>query len=285
MGRKKDISEEKYKMIQDMIKHFEKQQQRGEKIRSVNRKVAALLKVSEPTVCKIHKAMARGEKWQANRGKCGRKKLFDSFDKALVRRIVHSLFSQNIQLFAERLLQEWNQQNPQKQCGRTTILRCLKQLKFAYRTVGDNKNVIMEREDVVRLRHSFLRKINQFRADGWEIVYLDETWCNQNHTRVKKWVETETGKCGKLPPTGKGKRVIILHAGSQSGWITGCANVFQGKKDTQDYHNEMNSTHFSEWFTQSLLPALEGPSVVVMDLAPYHKERVPGTARPTSSTK
>ncbi len=43
----------------------------------------------------------------------------------------------------------------------------------------------------------------------------------------------------------------------------------------------MNWEHFSQWFKEKLLPALEGPSVIVLDQASYHSKRVEGTYRPT----
>lgn len=54
------------------------------------------------------------------------------------------------------------------------------------------------------------------------------------------------------------------------GWITGCVNIVEGKEDTHNCHNEMN-TAISQWLTETLLPALQDPSVFFMDLATYHK--------------
>ena len=39
-------------------------------------------------------------------------------------------------------------------------------------------------------------------------------------------------------PSGKGTRLIILHAGGEDGWIEGADLVFQSKKSTGDYHDE-----------------------------------------------
>ena len=49
-------------------------------------------------------------------------------------------------------------------------------------------------------------------------------------------------------------RLIILHAGSSSlGWVGGAELVFQSKKSTGDYHDEMNSEHFESWFRDQLV--------------------------------
>jgi hypothetical protein len=63
-------------------------------------------------------------------------------------------------------------------------------------------------------------------------------------------------------PSGKGKRLIVLHAGTQSeGLIDGCDLVFLNKSKDGDYHHEMNSVVFLEWFENQLMPALKNPSL------------------------
>ena len=64
------------------------------------------------------------------------------------------------------------------------------------------------------------------------------------------------------------KRLIILHAGSASGWIPDTDLVFAGKKDTRDYHGEMNQMHFEEWWEHNPLPNLLQMSVAVLDNTP-----------------
>lgn len=54
-------------------------------------------------------------------------------------------------------------------------------------------------------------------------------------------------KGGIRKPSGKGSRLIILHAGSENGWINNADHVFQSTKSTGHYHDEMTSEHFEEW--------------------------------------
>ena len=87
-------------------------------------------------------------------------------------------------------------------------------------------------------------------------------------------------------PSGKGQRLIILHAGSDKiGFIEGCKLVFSGKSIDGDYHREMNSKIFLDWFENRLLPALEEPSLIVLDNASYHNVRTDYSSAPTSSSK
>ena len=71
-------------------------------------------------------------------------------------------------------------------------------------------------------------------------------------------------------PSGKGKRLIILGAGGEMGWIPNTTLIFQSKKDTSDYHDEMTGEHFEEWFRDSLLPNVSPNSLIVKDNASYH---------------
>ena len=78
-------------------------------------------------------------------------------------------------------------------------------------------------------------------------------------------------RCKKA--SGKGTRLIILHAGSCKGWINGVELVVQSKK-SGDYHDKMTSEHFEEWFNDTLIPKLEPNSIIVMDKASYHSRRL-----------
>jgi len=60
----------------------------------------------------------------------------------------------------------------------------LKNLKLCFKKCNDGRKFLMERNDIVVLRCTFLRKICTLREqkDTRPIVYLDETWINQNHS-------------------------------------------------------------------------------------------------------
>jgi hypothetical protein len=104
----------------------------------------------------------------------------------------------------------------------------------------------------------------------------------------KVWMDTtvQTAKhaflngltTGLKNPSGKGKRHIILHIGSNNGFLENGLLLFESKK-TGDYHEEMNAAIFENWFSD-ILPRLEEDAVVVMNNAPYHSrnlEKIPNT--------
>jgi transposase len=132
-------------------------------------------------------------------------------------------------------------------------------------------------------------KIKKIRQEGRPIFYLDETWLNAGHTKQKIWYD-ETIKnsreafnqglsTGLKSPSGKGKRLIILHIGSEDGFVDDGLLLFEGIKQG-DYHDEMNANKFEEWFT-NILTKLPANSVIVMDNASYHSrvvEKIPNSS-------
>ncbi|KAJ4426456.1 hypothetical protein ANN_27270 [Periplaneta americana] len=75
---------------------------------------------------------------------------------------------------------------------------------------------------------------------------------------------------GVLTKSSSTNRLIVIHAGSESGFVENSLLIFQAGRATGDYHGQMNSTNFERWVNTQLLPNLPEKSVVVMDNAPYH---------------
>ena len=135
----------------------------------------------------------------------------------------------------------------------------------------------MKRSDVVAQRINFLRRIKQFREEGRHIVYMDETYVNAGHTVSTGW---QSDDIGLNIPFNKGERLIIVHAGTEDGFIPGAKLVFKAGS-TGDYHQEMNFENFKKWMENQLLPNLKPKSVLILDNAAYHN--VQQDRCPTSS--
>lgn len=88
------------------------------------------------------------------------------------------------------------------------------------------------------------------------LFFVDETWVNAHHTLSRGWYDTSDYQGAVAgpptqpvePPTGKGKRIIVLHAGGAAGWVPTCEMVLVGKGKSLDYHDEINGPHFEEWW-------------------------------------
>ena len=131
-----------------------------------------------------------------------------------------------------------------------------------------------------------------YREEGRHIYFLDETWVNASDCTSKTWVDGTIKShrdaflkglsTGAVNPSGKGKRLIVLDIGSEDGFLPGGLLCFESKKNTRDYHDEMNGDTFREWM-EGILPHLKPNSVIVMDNASYHSVKL--DKAPTSNTK
>jgi hypothetical protein len=110
----------------------------------------------------------------------------------------------------------------------TTFYMLMKEIGFNY-DKRSKKALLIERNDIILWRHSYLRKIKRFREEGKDIIYLDETWVNVGQTILKEWCNKTitTPKdvflagltTGLKHPTARGPRFVIIHAGGKNGFI------------------------------------------------------------------
>ena len=77
--------------------------------------------------------------------------------------------------------------------------------------------------------------------------------------------------------SGSGQMVLVLRT-----VFLKTDECFTGKKDSADYHREMNSHHFECWRKNTLLDKLLDQSVVVNDNAKYHSRQMKDSKKPTT---
>ena len=94
------------------------------------------------------------------------------------------------------------------------------------------------------------------------IIYTTKTLVNAHHCKEHIWVHTD-GKGGWKVPSGRVEQLIVVHADQVEGWVYGADLVFRSKTNSAAYHDEMNSEHIIEWFTQQLHPNIPPTSVIV----------------------
>ena len=86
---------------------------------------------------------------------------------------------------------------------------------FKYKKI-DNRMIIMESQRIVKLRQEYLHKIKECRQSNRCIIYLDETWFDTHDVVRYSWVDNSKNCCLNTPCS-RGKHIIILHAGSETG--------------------------------------------------------------------
>lgn len=172
-----------------------------------------------------------------------------------------------LEMVAEQLAKE----APDPQCSRRTLGRTLDRGGFTFGK-GTRSPHLREKDQVIAARQRYLRQ-KRANRQGDEVirpeVYVDESYVNKNHSNDFMWYCDEDGPWVQKP-TGKGERLIILHAMTRSGGVPGAQLPFKSPKQTGDYHGHMHHDLFTKWFTEQLLPNMPGNALSIMDNAPYH---------------
>ena len=185
-----------------------------------------------------------------------------------------------------RSLAHWLSENSEAGL-RATLGRTLQRMGLVD---GKSRNTpaLRERDEVVIARRASLRTKRANRAaHGGTVrpeVALDERYVHVNHATPRTWSFAAEGPWVHKP-SGKGPRLIIVHAMTTAGWVAGAPWVFQAKRRTGDYHGPMDFEHVRRWFLDGFLPHMPAASLLVMANAPSHNVDVDGVFSPTISTK
>ena len=208
--------------------------------------------------------------------------------KCAIRRKVDTFFFNNEIPTVKKIMACVNEDPDLPNYKKSTFYELMKHIGFKYDKRQRNSR-LLDRKDIVLWRRKYLREIKKYRKEGKIIYYMDETWVNAGHTKEKIWQDKTVISAkyaflnglstGLRNPTGKGKRLIVVHIGSEKGFVDNGLWVFESHS-TKEYHEEMTGDAFHEWF-RKVLPQLEPNCVIVMDNASYHtvkKERLPTTS-------
>ena len=268
----------------NLLKHFSLEADRGYLFHAINKPVSRAkhaLGIGRRT---LKRWMAEEVECHDNVCKKGNRTKLDDFDKDLVRRSIITMLNNQERVSLRKLNVHLNK-NHDINVSKQTLWKTVRNAGFTFRKTAGGRNVICERPHLVSARSRYLRKIRSLRQEGYDIVYLDESWINSHHTVEKEWMSKD-GDVRRNIPSSKGQRIVIAHAGSrQVGFVPNAELVFRAKStDNRDYHSEMNGEIFKSWLTNTLLPALDRPSCIVMDNASYHNVVGQEDKTPTSST-
>lgn len=89
----------------------------------------------------------------------------------------------------------------------------------------DKRQALCESHDIRLKRIKYLKKLVEYRSEGRNIIYTDETYIHSSHVRDKGWYD-ESCK-GLKKPISKGQRLIIVHAGGEKGFVKNGLLIFK----------------------------------------------------------
>jgi len=264
-----------------------------------------IVKMCGVSVGKVHKELKSpvsiNDENTSPKSKRGRKESITStFHVSHIRRICHNFYAQKEYPTIKKLMDTIKENDTNfPNVGWETFRKWLRQkCGFRYKKIH-KKCVFLERTDIVAQREHYLRSVRHYRTLGYKVFYQDETWTSPDQSRNQCWqvllskkdmndfkkqyngkvLSNVNGYSGGFMVKGGKGRVIINHMGSESGFLEGAADIFISSDNSKDYHRSMNSKHWLEWFRR-VVHLIPEKSVVVLDQASYHKERVKGTVMP-----
>ena len=196
----------------------------------------------------------------------------DNFDVGAIRRIIHNLYRENISPSLKKILLQLKEKMNFPN-GKTHLWRLLKKMGFGYEK-RRRERIISERPEIIAWRERSLRRIRKISEADPErvLVYTDEAWLNQGHRTKKEWVDLETLKDKNLRSlrlsgltvgctkemTGKGRRLIISDAMTESGpvrgawWMFKAAGKGEKKKMNQNQKNFQERRNVASWILKAL---------------------------------
>lgn len=170
----------------------------------------------------------------------------------------------------------------------------------------------LTQRDLRRRTKEVLEKRDQYLAEIAKLeevelyqrrVYLDESYVNKNHSLSHGWFDIE-GNREIFKPTGKGRRIAIMAAIDQEGWVGssqseismalklqfngvheyGSIRYWEVKKKEENVGN-VDTDLFLKYFKEQIIPYMTERSIIVLDNAKYHVSFDPGLFIPNSSCR
>jgi len=277
----KEFTPEMKQLIVNLKLHFDEEKKIGRSVLTKNatERVAHGLGIGEATVKRIMATHKQGFPVTVERKAKGKPPYRMSLNlQPVIREYIRQKNLKGQKISAEQI-QSYLLQKHTVEIPMSTLLRSLNRLGFTY-GLGKRRTALKERDYVVLARRRYLRKKIANRNDDGSLkrpeVYLDETYINKNHSNQFTWYLEEEGPWVNKP-SGKGPRVIVLHAITVNGWVDNAQLVFDANRRTGDYHGQMNWDNFSKWFETQLLPNIPENALIILDNAKYHNVFAEGT--------
>lgn len=211
------------------------------------------------------------------------KEKMDDFERNAIRRMVHDFWLRQEIPTLTKILHAVNNNPTMNTYKKSTLHLLLGYLNFEYTKRGCN-SAFIEREDIVLCRSKYIQDIKKYRTEGRHIYYLGDTWINIDDFLEKNSTDeilkshtdaflSDISTASVLNSTSKGERLIVVHIGSEEGFVGSNLLVFESKKRSANYRDEINGEKFFDWI-KGVIPVLKDNSVIVMENTPYNSEKI-----------
>lgn len=128
----------------------------------------------------------------------------DDFDFSIIRRIIEKFYLElKVVPSLKKLLQKLKS-DTNFPFSRETLRRMLKANGFYWRKCQNKRKILVERPNILHWRYKYIHAIRKYREEGRNIIYVDETWVDNDLTVPKCWQSAEVfGVVKNISSTGK----------------------------------------------------------------------------------
>lgn len=280
------------KLIYEVLKFMTKEAQEGVQydLKDVQKRCAAATGLSERTVRKIVTAVSNSNKQDLRSSsvllgrtlslkKTQREKspVIDNIDRGIIKRMIHNFHITESKLPTLKSLLKKVKEQTGYTGSANSLNQVINDLGFKWMKTENNEKLLIEHTNVRLKRIEYLRKIARYREEGRTIIYTHESYVDFANRISVNWSDgtTEDPKNDKLI----NKRVVIVHAASEYGFVPNALLMFKAGEETGDYHNKIK---YKNWIQAQLIPNIPKNSVVVVDSTPYYNKQE--DAAPTSNS-
>jgi transposase len=240
----KEFTPEMRQLVVNLKLHFDQEKKAGKSVSTKNAtgRVAQGLGIGQATVKRIIAAHKQGKGDIVEEKERGKPPYRLSLNlQPVIREFIRQKNLKGQKIGAEQI-REYLLRKHSVDIPMSTFLRSLNRLGFTY-GVGKRRTALKEQDYVVVARRRYLRRKIANRGNDGSLkrpeVYLDETYINKNHSGLFTWYLEEDGPWVNKP-SGKGPRLIVIHAITVNGWVDNGQLVFEANRRTGDYHGQMN---------------------------------------------
>lgn len=149
----------------------------------------------------------------------------DDFDKGVIKRCIHNFHITEKELPTLEKLRLKLRNYINFNGSKTSLGRLIKSIGFKWKRTENNRKVLIETSTIRLLRINFLQKLQEYRRQNRPIIYTDESYAHATHAKLMGWTDGSTA--GLKKPISKGQRVVIVHAGSEAGFVHNALLTFK----------------------------------------------------------
>lgn len=187
----------------------------------------------------------------------------DNVGKGVVKRYIRNFHLANKDFLTVEKLRSKLQRDINFHGSETSVRRVIKNLGFRWKKIHNNRKILIETSKIRQQRFEYLKKIKQYRLERRPIIYTGESYVDSLLLNSKAQADSAT----QVQPISKDKRVVVVHAGSEAGFVPNALLTFEAG------NYQHNNDNYEKWIRTQLMPNIPQNSVVVFDNTSYYDKQ------------